>query len=273
MKILLSAYACEPTHSSEPSVGWNWAIELSKSQHDIYVLTRNSNKKSIDLFFRSNLKPINLNFLYFDFILLSRLKKKINFINFYYFLWQFGAFKYALKKHKVINFDLVHHITFVSMRFPSLMGELKIPFILGPLAGGETAPLNLQFSLGFKGFILELIRDLSSRLSIYNPLTLLSFYRANVIYVSSDSTKKLIPIIFKNKVKIQLAIGLYDGTFNHQYKPKRTKLFSILFVGRLVAWKGIHLALKAFSLFNKKYPNSVFNIVGSGPDENKFKIL
>ena len=25
MKILLSAYACEPNTGSEPNVGWNWA--------------------------------------------------------------------------------------------------------------------------------------------------------------------------------------------------------------------------------------------------------
>lgn len=47
MKILLSAYACEPDKGSEPSVGWSWAIELSRLGHEVHVLTRANNKPSI----------------------------------------------------------------------------------------------------------------------------------------------------------------------------------------------------------------------------------
>ena len=30
LKILLSAYACEPNKGSEPEIGWQWVINLSK---------------------------------------------------------------------------------------------------------------------------------------------------------------------------------------------------------------------------------------------------
>ena len=43
--ILLSAYACEPNKGSEPEVGWQWAINLSKLGHNVYVVTRRNNKK------------------------------------------------------------------------------------------------------------------------------------------------------------------------------------------------------------------------------------
>lgn len=36
MKILLSAYACEPNKGSEPGVGWSWATEYAK-QHQVWV--------------------------------------------------------------------------------------------------------------------------------------------------------------------------------------------------------------------------------------------
>lgn len=48
MKILLSAYACEPHIGSEPEVGWKWATELSKMGNDVYVITRLNNKENIE---------------------------------------------------------------------------------------------------------------------------------------------------------------------------------------------------------------------------------
>ena len=45
LKVLLSAYACEPNKGSEPGVGWNWLIEIAKLNHKVTVITR-SNKKN-----------------------------------------------------------------------------------------------------------------------------------------------------------------------------------------------------------------------------------
>ena len=50
MKILISAYACEPNSGSEPEVGWSWIKALSKNnKNKITVITRKSNKKKIYL--------------------------------------------------------------------------------------------------------------------------------------------------------------------------------------------------------------------------------
>ena len=48
MKILLSAYACEPNKGSEPGVGWHWALELGYLGHDVWVLTRANNRPAIE---------------------------------------------------------------------------------------------------------------------------------------------------------------------------------------------------------------------------------
>ena len=48
LKILLSAYACEPNKGSEPEVGWQWALNLSEEGHDVYVITRTNNRRNID---------------------------------------------------------------------------------------------------------------------------------------------------------------------------------------------------------------------------------
>ena len=61
VKILLSAYACEPNKGSEPEVGWKWATTLSKLGHEVHVITRLNNKENIENYLARN-KISNLSF-------------------------------------------------------------------------------------------------------------------------------------------------------------------------------------------------------------------
>tara|TARA_B110000483_G_scaffold243428_1_gene333195 strand:+ start:1861 stop:2172 length:312 start_codon:yes stop_codon:yes gene_type:complete len=76
LKILLSAYSCEPNTGSEHEVGWQWANKLVNLGHEVYVITRTSNKKKINSYQNNNTKKIN--FLYYDFpkLYLKFIKKK-----------------------------------------------------------------------------------------------------------------------------------------------------------------------------------------------------
>ena len=90
MNILLSAYACEPFRGSEPAVGWNWAQELSKQGHKVYVVTRKNNESNINKYFKNKSKKIE--FIYYDlpnlFIKLFSRKGKSNPLAFlYFFFW------------------------------------------------------------------------------------------------------------------------------------------------------------------------------------------
>ena len=94
LKVLLSAYACEPNKGSEPGVGWNWLIEIAKLNHKVTVITRSNNKKSIinkvnyeKEYFR------NISFIFCDLpYIFLLLKRKTNLVQPYYFIWQIKAF-------------------------------------------------------------------------------------------------------------------------------------------------------------------------------------
>ena len=47
LRVLISAYACEPGKGSEPGVGWNFSKEMAK-HHDLWVLTRLNNREIIE---------------------------------------------------------------------------------------------------------------------------------------------------------------------------------------------------------------------------------
>jgi len=135
LKILLSAYACEPNTGSEHQIGWSWIKTLSQ-KNKVYVLTRKKNKKK--LLKEILLKKIkNVSFLFYDLpdFFIKIIKGGNNKSNSYlYFLfWHvFIYFKYKnlIKENKI---DLIHHVTFGTFRIPNLLCLCNIPFIFFPI--------------------------------------------------------------------------------------------------------------------------------------------
>src|SRR5690348_13918046 len=118
MKILLSAYACEPNKGSEPAVGWNWMLALIEQGHDVTVLSRANNQAAIDAEVRE--RSLRVRPVYYDLpAWCRRWKSWPGGLYLYYLLWQIGAYQLAQKLHRSAPFDLVHHITFVTFRQPS----------------------------------------------------------------------------------------------------------------------------------------------------------
>ena len=62
MRVLVSAYACEPGKGSEPGVGWNWARMIAQD-HETWVLTRSNNRAPIEAALAADPQP-NLRFIY-----------------------------------------------------------------------------------------------------------------------------------------------------------------------------------------------------------------
>ena len=112
MKILLSAYACEPNKGSEPEVGWKWATELSKLDNEVYVITRLNNKENIEKEIKkSNFK--NLNFIYFDFDkwFLKIFKGKQNKSSYFYFYICATYHTYLQDKRLTMDLKLFSNIS------------------------------------------------------------------------------------------------------------------------------------------------------------------
>ena len=66
LKVLMSAYACEPGKGSEPEVGWRWMSEMSK-HHDVVVVTRANNREVIENYLKSHIDDYSgVQFVYFD---------------------------------------------------------------------------------------------------------------------------------------------------------------------------------------------------------------
>ena len=65
IKIFVSSYACEPGLGSEIGVGWHWVLEMSK-HFELWVLTRESNRGTIEPWIAAHPEFSGIHFLYFD---------------------------------------------------------------------------------------------------------------------------------------------------------------------------------------------------------------
>lgn len=198
-------------------------------------------------------------------------------VHLYYMLWQWGAYNVARNLHRTVGFDVVHHVTFVSVRQPSFMGNLGIPFIFGPVAGGEKAPWRLRFGMGWRGWLKEGLRDLANLLPSIDPLMWATFLQAERIYVTSDQTRALIPRCCRRKVINHLAIGIATLAMVPVAQSFGGKSFSeclrVIYVGRFIHWKGMKLGLAAFARLLRLHPGARLTMVGKGPDESSLRQL
>lgn len=261
MKVLLSAYACEPDNGSEPEVGWSWAHIASESAESVHVITRSNNKNVIEC----KNYPKNITFHFYDLPKWAlKLKKtpKIG-IYWYYHLWQIGAALFAKKLHRKENFNIVQHVTFVSIFVPSYMWILRIPFVFGPVGGAELTPKHLLTikTLGFYGLLSEKIRLMRVLVSKLHPLLYICLKKAAKIIVVTKDSQNFIPMKFKNKSLIMPAISAPPTKINGEEKNQ-----NILWAGRLIHWKGIRIFLDVALKLIEQDKTTRFKIIGSGKE-------
>lgn len=278
MKVLLSAYACEPGKGSEPGVGWNWALSLAKRGHEIWVLTLSSNVAAIEKAFGglSQVDREHLHFIYYD---LPRWAawwhKGERGVYLHYFLWQLGAYLAAKRWHAQERFALVHHVTFVSVRQPSFMGNLGIPFIFGPVGGGEHTPWHLRTGYNWRGWLKDALRDFANTMVKFDPLMQRTFQQAQHIYTTSEQTRDLIPPRYWQKTTVQLGIASepVSGARTPQPRDTAPHALRVLYVGRFLFWKGMQFGLRAFAELLKKHPGARITLVGEGSDQLRWERL
>jgi glycosyltransferase involved in cell wall biosynthesis len=225
-------------------------------------------QQDIEQHFATQGQPANLHFIYQEYsVLLPVLKVlRARFRYFYYYFWQWAAYKAAAQAHAQHDFDLAHHVTWVQYRAPSFMGRLGIPFIFGPVGGGEAAPWRLRSIIGLRQWGIDLLRDGWGRLASLDPMLRRTYREAARIPVTSVDTLKQLPRWAQAKAPLQLAVA-YEAPAGLQ--PRQTVQNSgdvkFLYVGRFLGWKGMALGLAAFAAVAPRFSGASLTLVGSGP--------
>jgi glycosyltransferase involved in cell wall biosynthesis len=279
LRVLLSAYACEPGRGSEPGVGWNQARQAARF-HEVWILTRGNNRPAIERELMRNPLP-HAHWIYFDLPRWLRFwKKGQRGIHLYYYLWQLAAFRLARRLHQEVRFDLVHHVTFVNYWTPSLLVFLPVPFIWGPVGGGESAPGFLWGTFSARGKAFELMRAAARWRGESDPLVRLTARRARLALATTLETARRLERLGCGDVRLMGESALEQhalaGPADRRPAGRRSaagRPLRLLSVGRLVHLKGYHLSLAAFARIRKKLPRASYWLIGDGPERKRLMKL
>jgi len=268
-RVLLSAFACSPQWGSEPGVGWQWLMQLVRL-HDVVLVTHS--------YFRAHLEPAlqaaaieRLQVVYVEAPHFGLHPHRQLNSRLFYIWWQVWVRREVARMVRQAHFDVIHHLTWGTLRFPCFLGGLGVPLVMGPLGGGEVAPLRLYDGLPFKARAFDYMRSLTLLWVRLDPLATLGPRRSALVLCKSKESLQALPASVRQRAVVVPEIGsppiearTRDATVaGGADAPQRR--FKLLFAGRLLGWKGVALALGAVSKLVQAGRNVEFDIAGDGP--------
>ena len=273
MKIIISAYDCSPDHGSEAGLGWNWVMAASNYAgfDKIHVITTDRYEKNIKDFTSAHSADINKIVFHFLPLPLSGLRKLNQRIKYIIWQWKVGNLSKELCKKEDINF--LHHVTWATCVLPTFLyrGGGGIPFIYGPVGGGERIPQGVDIRMSKRDAFVEWVRNTMADLSVVSPSTRKAFKKATLILAVTEETKNLIPSRYQDKVKVMQAIGLNAlPKIGHEVKPANDE-FVVLLAARMLCWKGIDIAIEVFRRLEKQNKDIKLLIAGIGRNYERYK--
>jgi glycosyltransferase involved in cell wall biosynthesis len=271
MKLLISAYACGPNVGSEHSVGWNWATEAHRQGHQVWVLAASVHRAAIEKACHDDPSLAGIHWTFPE-IGWWRLQPKVEPVweRTYNLLWQRAAVRHAARLQSQVGFDAVHHLTWGGIRAPTFLGSLGVPLIIGPIGGGETCPAPLRDGFGLRSKITEWVRSASNATITLNPVVRGGLTKAAAIFVKTPDTRRLLTGAMQRKAVTFFELGLHATQIGTPRALRRSPP-RLLFAGRLLYWKGAHIALRAFAALRQSVPDAQLTIVGKGPERDRLK--
>jgi glycosyltransferase involved in cell wall biosynthesis len=272
MRILLSAYACEPGRGSEPGTGWNMARTLAR-EHQVWVLTSHAHRQAIDAELGRHAEP-NLHVVYLDpfsWVPDWSRRRSMWAVYLHAYAWQVWAYFVARSLHRDVEFALAHHVTYMKYSTPSFISLLPIPFFFGPVGGGESAPKAFWKDFSSRAKIYEIQRALVRRFGEWDPFVRLTLRRSRFVWATTEETAQRVRRLGARHVEVApgVALDTAEAQSLSQLPVSPVGPMRFLGMGRLLHWKGFHLGLRAFA--QAAIPDSEYWIVGEGPERQSLE--
>ncbi len=274
-RVLLIAEACNPTWTSVPLVGFNLYNSLKRTA-DVTLVTQIRNQSAL----LPRLAPgdrvvfVNSEAMAAPFHTIGRIltlgkglgwttRQAVMLAPYLYF----EHLVYRRFRNEIQRgcFDLIHRITPLSPTFPSPIScWTDVPFMLGPLNGGLPWPKGTTRRRFAEMEWLSYVRNAYRAI----PYIRQTYQRAACVIAGSKYTLSSLPYAARQRAVYIPENGIDPNRFNahDRLPPSQIDPFRILFVGRLVPYKGADMVLQAFAASAHLRANGELLIVGDGPE-------
>jgi len=272
MRIALVGHACSPYFGSEPGLTWNWAKHLAKF-HDVHVVTHPQFREDID----KEAAAMGAGAPKFHYVNLDspmdpwKPKRGEKGIRLHYRLWQPRATKRVQELSADKKFDLVHHVSWAAFNHPPLLWKTGLPFVWGPVGGGQTWPSRFMQYAG-KRSMLERGRKLAVALSKWNPFILRALKHADLIMATNRETADLIKHVgVSRRMEMYFDNGTPAAALLDAPPAPKTGPLTLFWAGRCEQRKGLRLAIQALAKTQDRTTRLV--VAGDGPDRGTCEAL
>jgi len=270
MKVLLSAFSCLPCKVSEPGNAWRIINHALTQKHEIWAVVEQSEYQRGMMKHLAEHPLPGLHPVFFRlpavFVKLLRRRGAAG-RAVYYHWWQHRLLRVAKELHGRVGFDLAHHATFGRYWSPCGVRRLGIPFVWGPVGAAESSPAAFRAELPVRERLFELVRD-QGRSIARKSRELRDTARAATIGIGvTRETCAVLRELGVRRVEQlpQMALADDELDFFERFPAPPAGPFRAICMGRLLHWKGFHLAIRAFALFARKDPQAELWIVNDGP--------
>jgi glycosyltransferase involved in cell wall biosynthesis len=253
MRILMSALACEPGKGSELEVGFR-ALLVAARIHEVWVLTNKDTIPAVQRAIEGRPEAERIHLEGIEFGVDAEGLALLTVPGFHFYdRWQRRAPTRAVELNRRVDFHIVHHATLAAYWTRTGVAVLDKPLVWGPVGGGVEPPLPLLGELGWRGLLEDAGRVVTRRfLARFGPAHQAQ-RRAVVTIAQNRATLRQIRTagqisVMTNATVVNLGELRFGGT----------RAADVLFVGRLVAWKGPMLALRAFRYVQHRAARLVF---------------
>ena len=294
LKVLLIIEQCNPAWNSVPLEGYYLYEGISRFV-DATLVTHERNREELekvhpdaeiiylkDSAIISQIEKIALRLSIFKGQIIWPLRNAFS----YPIYWGFNRTTYSLFEDAVGrgDFDLVHTITPMMPRYPVKMVKActKTPFILGPVNGGVPFPDGFK-DLGRREYsYLNFLRWVGRSII---PGYRETYKKADYILAGSSYTLGLIRQLFPKTRDEQIEL-FYENGITSSFvrsnedvdqkmklvKDSADKKIKLLYVGRLVPYKGANMLLDALDRLDVSVRDKIdLTIVGNGSEEKSLK--
>lgn len=265
LNILINAYAVSPNWGSEPGLGWNWVVNLSK-YCNVFVITEGEWKDEIEKALQILPQRDNIHFYYNP--VSSEIRKMCwnqgdwRFYK-YYRQWQEKTLLIAKDIIAQNRIDIIHQLNMIGFREPGSLWKIEgIPFVWGPIGGYGWNTLRYlkgqPIGVKLKSAIKNIINIIQGRLY---PLSNNAMKHASCVMAANSNVYKYIKSNFREDVILLNETGCYVRNIPLSDR-KNEREFRILWVGKFDYRKQLELAIQTVYQLGDVYPFIKLNIVG-----------
>jgi glycosyltransferase involved in cell wall biosynthesis len=258
-RILLICAQCDGDDIGESWCGYKWATELSKL-YDVTMLTilfPGDRPPSIQV-------PLAKVVEWKAFPFISRFPRFNRAIKPWYPHFYRQVRKWLKQNAVAGNFDIIHHITPMAMRYPSPCAGLGLKYVIGPVAGTLSTPPAFVSELDTQPVFMKL-RGLDDFRLRHDPMLRNTYEDAQAVICTAPYAAERLSAFKLKRVVIETEV-VVEATPELTNRPlKIAGELSLLFVGRVVRTKGVRDAIRAMAQL-PDLPGITLTVAGEGED-------